>query len=215
MNIAIVCSSEQHPVFSYLTQWKEENTDSFNVALVKSVSELPASGDILFLVSCSEIVTSKTKNNFRYTLVLHASDLPNGRGWSPHVWEILTGKNELTLSLINAEDKVDTGDIWAQRVIKLNGTELYDEINELLFCAEVELIDWACNHITEAVSVPQTQSAGSYYRKRTPADSKIDADKSISEQFNLLRVCDPNRFPAFFEINGNKYKLIVEKFDEE
>ena len=34
--------------------------------------------------------------------------------------------------------------------------------------------------------------------KRTPADSEIDPGKSILEQFNLLRIVDSERYPAFF-----------------
>ena len=54
----------------------------------------------------------------------------------------------------------------------------------------------------------------SYYRRRIPADSQIDPRQSIDNQFDKIRVCDPNRFPAFFELNGKKYKLLLEKMDD-
>ena len=54
----------------------------------------------------------------------------------------------------------------------------------------------------------------SYYPRRTPADSQIDPSQSIASQFDRIRVCDPNRFPAFFELHGKKYKLILEKIDD-
>ena len=31
----------------------------------------------------------------------------------------------------------------------------------------------------------------------------------IKEQFNKIRVMDPKRYPAFFELNGFKYKIIL------
>ena len=31
------------------------------------------------------------------------------------------------------------------------------------------------------------------------------------DQFDLMRTCDPNRYPAFFELYGKKYKIILEK----
>ncbi|WP_345868362.1 UDP-glucuronic acid dehydrogenase [Shewanella algae] len=214
MKVTFLCSDFNHPVYPYLSAWQQANKDNYSISIVSKVGEITEPGDILFLISCSEIVKAQTRELFSYTLVLHASDLPQGRGWSPHIWDVVSGKDGLTLSLLNAEDSVDTGDIWQKKHIKLNGTELYDEINTLLFEAEIDLISWACQHVLTAKPVPQESGETSYYRKRTPADSEVDIDKSIKAQFNLLRVCDPNRFPAFFELNGRKYKLIVERYDE-
>ena len=214
MKVTLLCSDFNHPVYPFLRCWQKKYENIFNILIVSCVDEIKESGDILFLISCSEIVEQKTREMFMYTLVLHASDLPDGRGWSPHVWDVISGKSSLTLSLINAEDSVDTGHIWKKENIPLRGTELYDEINSLLFKAEIDLITWACKNIATAKSTPQIKRKSNYYRKRTPADSEVDINKSIKEQFNLLRVCDPERFPAFFEIKGQRFKLIVERFDE-
>ena len=51
----------------------------------------------------------------------------------------------------------------------------------------------------------------SYYAKRTPLHSRIDVNKTLAEQFDLIRVCDPKRYPAFFEYLGTKYILKLEK----
>lgn len=214
MKVTLLCSDFNHPVYPYLKSWQKTYENIYSIFIVSRVDEIKESGDILFLVSCSEIVEQQTREMFMYTLVLHASDLPDGRGWSPHVWDVISGKENLTLSLINAEDSVDTGHVWKKENIQLQGTELYDEINSLLFKAEVDLITWACKNITTAKSTPQIKRKSNYYRKRTPADSEVDINKSIKEQFNLLRVCDPERFPAFFEIKGQRFKLIIERFDE-
>lgn len=214
MKVTLLCSDVRHPVYPYLTAWQEEHKDFYSISIVNKVSDIAQAGDLLFLISCSEIVRAETREMFTHALVMHASDLPLGRGWSPHIWDVISGKNELTLSLLNAEDSVDSGDIWKKKHISLNGSELYDEINELLFKAEMELLSWACQNISTAKPEPQESSETSYYHRRTPVDSQLDVNKSIKEQFSLLRVCDPNRYPAFFELNGHKYKLIVERYDE-
>ena len=134
---------------------------------------------------------------FSHTLVIHASDLPHWRGWSPHVWDILSNKDKLTISLLNVEESFDTGDIWKKSHVKLKGSEIYSEINKLLFESEIDLISWACKSIAHKKPTPQDVCNTSYYPKRIPADSQLDLNKSIKEQFNLLRVCDPDRFPAF------------------
>jgi methionyl-tRNA formyltransferase len=179
------------------------------IILARRASEL-SGGDILFLVSCHEIIRRPVRDLFRYTLVLHASALPTGKGMSPHIWQILEGKNPITLSMINAEDQLDAGDIWQQRRMFFEGHELYDEINARVFDAEIELMSWAIENIDNRKPSPQ-EGEGSYYRKRTPADSRIDPEKSIESQFNLLRVADPIRYPAFFELHGHKYKIAIEK----
>ncbi|GIU50579.1 MULTISPECIES: formyltransferase family protein [Shewanella] len=212
-NITIICSNSAHPIYSYLKDWKQQKSELYNIKLLNSLAEIDYAGDILFLVSCSEIVSKNVREMFTYNLVLHASDLPRGRGWSPHVWDIINGVDKLTLSLINAEDEVDTGDIWRQKTIHLTGKELYQEINHKLFLAEIELMSWACKHIDNVSAYPQSKSIGTYYRKRTKDDSRLDENASIYSQFNLLRVCDPERFPAFVVINGKKYKILVEEMN--
>ena len=48
-----------------------------------------------------------------------ACDLPNLRLVAPYLGDI--GKNEITVSLIQASDPVDSGDIIYQTSFKLNG----------------------------------------------------------------------------------------------
>ena len=55
----------------------------------------------------------------------------------------------------------------------------------------------------------------SFYIRRKPEDSRIDVDKSLSEQFQLLRIVDNNEYPAFFELNDHKYILKIEKYDKD
>jgi methionyl-tRNA formyltransferase len=186
-------------------------TPEHSVELIRSKSEAKG-GDILFLISCSEIVTALDRSRYLACLVLHASDLPKGRGWSPHVWAILQGANFITLSLLEAEDKVDSGRIWEKMQIPVPKHALWDEINDLLFEAEIELIEFALNNFSIVEPYEQSTDIGTtYYPRRTPLNSRIDPEKSIAEQFDLIRVCDQNRFPAFFDYRGARYFLKLEK----
>ena len=167
-------------------------------------------GDFLFLVSCSEIVHKNVRDRYKHTLVLHAADLPKGRGWSPHIWQVLEGGNTIVVSLIEAADSVDSGDIWRKERIQLQGHELYDEINELVFAAELRLMNYALDNYRTVV--PQKQAGEpTYYRKRTPADSELNPESSIAAQFNQLRVADPERYPAFVVLNGVRYNISIRK----
>lgn len=214
MKISILCSDESHPVNAFLQRWITRNRDSHQISLVRKKKEL-LGGDILFLVSCSEIVSAADRAFYRASLVLHASNLPVGRGWSPHIWQIIGGAQEVTLSLLEAEDKVDSGRIWHQTTFLVPKHALWNEINERLFNAEIKLIDLAVHEFDTVIPKPQDIAMmPTYYPRRTPDASKLDAERSIASQFDLIRVCDPTRFPAFFELHGHKYKLTLEKINE-
>lgn len=210
MRIAILCSDATHPVYPLLQQWAKRHAAKHEIKLVQRKTEL-LDGDILFLISCHEIVGQDVRKLFKVSLVIHASDLPQGRGWSPHIWQIVEGKNAILVTLLEAEDQVDSGAIWTQTMLNLEGHETYEEINQLLFLAELELMDFAVNNFGKVVPRQQDQRKPTYYRKRTPEDSKIDPYRSMADQFDLIRVADPGRFPAFFDFRGHRYTLSIIK----
>lgn len=212
MRVSVLCSSRSHPVFQWLERWAERTRRQHAVELVDSFARV-GEGDILFLISCSEIVGADVRARFRHTLVVHASALPQGRGWSPHVWQVLEGSGRVPVTLLEAEDRVDTGAIWAQREIRLEGHELYDEINAKLFEQTLTLMDFAIENAASVRPRPQ-EGAPSYYRKRAPEDSRLDPNKTIAEQFELLRVADSERFPCFFDYRGKRYRLSLRKEDQ-
>lgn len=206
MHIEILCPSAEHPVNAWLGPWA-----SGRATILRSTKELTG-GDFLFLISCGEIVTPEQRAGYRHTLVIHASDLPRGRGWSPHVWDVVQGATKVTVSMIAAADPVDSGDIWKQEVFDLDGTELHDEINAKLFDAEIRLMDWAVENCD--LATPSSQCGPTTrWPRRTPEHSKVNADQTIAEVFDLLRVCDPERFPAFLEHRGARYVIDIRRAD--
>ena len=198
-----------------LRHWAEETAKSgHSVSLLHDRSELTG-GDILFLVSCSQIIREAERKKYRRALVLHASDLPRGRGWSPHIWAVLDGQNEITVTLLEASDPVDTGAIYLKTTFALEGHELLPEINEKLFKAELWLMSRAVEGFDRMAPVAQRGDGGRYLPKRSPADSRLDPHKTIAAQFDLLRVVDPDRYPAFFDYRGKRYLLKIEKYDND
>lgn len=215
MKVSVLCSNPSHPVNAHLMAWVERHAQDHEIAVVRKKSELTG-GDMLLLVSCGEIVTAKQRLLYGVCLVLHASDLPRGRGWSPHIWDLAAGASHISLSLLEAQDKVDSGRIWKKVRIPVPPTALWDEINHLLFTAEVQLMDFALVSYGRVLSQEQrTDVEPTYYRLRTPEDSRIDPYQTLADQFDLIRVCDPHRFPAFFEFRGQRFVLKLEKLNDE
>lgn len=215
MKISVLCTDPNHPVVERLRTWVEDISSKGHVAtLIFDKSEL-CGGDILYLVSCSQIIRDTERNKYKIVLVLHASDLPKGRGWSPYIWSILDGAHQITVSLLEASDPVDSGAIWLKTTFDLEGHELLQEINAKLFEAELMLMSQAIDQFDYITPMQQLGESEPYMKKRTPADSQLDLNKTIAEQFNLLRVVDSIRYPAFFEYQGKRYLVKIEKDESE
>ena len=137
---------------------------------------------------------SKNKHN----LVCHASDLPKGKEWSPLTWQILEGKNKIPITLFEATEKIDSGDYYIKSFVTYNGTELIEELRIKL--AE-EINNMVLRFIEGYKNMEPKKQKGkeTFYKKRGINDSKLEIDKTIREQFNLLRITDNERYPAFLK----------------
>jgi methionyl-tRNA formyltransferase len=211
LKIEILNTAPSHPVNPYLSKLKENLEYDHSVSIIRSPKQV-TNGDLLFLVSCNVLVDRAVTERFKHALVLHASDLPKGRGWSPHIWELLNGADCITVSLLDAAAAIDCGDIYKKITVDIPRSALWDEINDLIFSTEIQLIEFAIKNFENLKKYPQNSDTEvTYYPKRNPKDSEIDPNKPISEQFDLIRACDPNRFPARFYHRGEAYKIILEK----
>ena len=47
------------------------------------------------------------------------------------------------------------------------------------------------------------------YPKRSTEDSELDTNKTLEENFNLLRIADNEQYPAFFIRDGKKYTIKI------
>ncbi|MBL9066189.1 MAG: hypothetical protein JNN10_07840 [Sphingopyxis sp.] len=207
MRIEIICSDDRHPVRPYLDRWQCRHATAHEVAIVNTPAQLTG-GDILFAISCSDILRPHHRSLFLQSLIIHASDLPCRRGWSPHIWAILEGETRITVSLLTADDPVDSGLIFHQESFHVTKADTLEQINAKLFEAEILLMDWAVVNINSAV--PRQQAGEpTYCRRRTPDDSRLDPEQSIAAQFDILRLADSKRFPAFFDLHGHRYALAL------
>jgi methionyl-tRNA formyltransferase len=169
-------------------------------------------GDFCFLLGCGQIVPQSMLARYRNSLVVHESDLPNGKGWSPLTWQILEGKNRIPVTLLEAAEKVDSGAIYAQDWLTFDGSELIGEMREAVARAALGL----CIRFVESYprilkQARKQDGVESFLPRRAPADSRLDAARNLETQFDLLRVVDNERYPAFFDIRDCRYLLHIRK----
>lgn len=169
-----------------------------------------SSYDICFMLSYPKIVTKEYLDKNKHNIVVHASALPEGKGWSPWVWQILEGKNVIPISLFEAVEGVDAGDIYIRDSITLSGLELLDEIRVELAKKTLGMCKAFLSSCEKGALNPEVQQGSeTFYSRRSPKDSELNAEKSLLEQFNLLRVVDNENYPAYFIKDGKKYVLKI------
>lgn len=165
-------------------------------------------GDVAFFLSCMKIASPEILARSRRNIVVHESALPHGRGFSPLVWQILEGKNDIPVTMIEAAAAVDAGNILMQRRLRLDGTELNETIRQRLGDLIVEMCLEFLRRDPLPIGRPQ-EGEPTWYRRRYPRDSRIDPERSIAEQFDLFRVVNNEAYPAFFEWRGRRYILKI------
>ena len=172
-------------------------------------------GDVCLLLSCGRLLSADQLALHRHNLVVHESALPQGQGWSPMTWQILDGANCIPVTLFEAVAQLDAGKIYLQQQIDLQGLELVEEWRSLQAKATIELcLDWLDRYKEVVVAAKPQLGEPSHYRRRRPADSELDPDRSLSDQFNLLRIVDNRRYPTFFNMGGRSFYLHVFSEDE-
>ncbi|WP_027857890.1 formyltransferase family protein [Marinobacterium jannaschii] len=185
----------------------------YECKIVFSADEIENSW-ICFILGFTKLLSDSELEYCTHNLVVHESDLPQGKGFAPMAWQILEGSDEITFTLFEASGGADSGRIWLKKRIKLAGTELCSEWRNI----QGNVTESMCiDALTNACHINPTDQpeGGSFYKRRTPSDSEIDVTKTIASQFELLRVVDNERYPAFFFYRGKKYKLKIEEFSDE
>lgn len=186
------------------------NKKKYQAKLFHHHEKISKNYQTVFILSYYKIIESRYLDKHQHNLVVHASNLPQGKGWSPLFWQVLERKNSIPIVLFEATRELDAGVIYLKDKIKLKGHELNDEIRVAQVVASNKLcLNFLKNY--KIIRGKAQQGNSSFYSRRRPANSRLDVTKSIADQFNLLRIVNNESFPAFFEIKGQKYKLKIEK----
>ena len=184
------------------------------VTLAHDAMTLPI-GDICFYLSYGKIVDASVLARHKNNLVVHASDLPKGRGWSPLTWQILEGESRIPVTLIEAADAVDSGPIYKQITLQFTGTELIEELRNAVSWATRELCEYFVSKWPAVAGTRfEQQGEPSFYPRRRPKDSRFDIDRPLREQFNLLRTVDFEQYPAWFRYREKKFSLKIKEIEE-
>ena len=135
-------------------------------------------------------------------LIVHESNLPKGRGFSPVFWEVLNNKNKFSICLLEASNIADSGKIIFKETFTVKDTDLINDIRKAQGEKTIKLCMKYLSSKKEPIGNYQTGKP-TFYKRRKPSDSEIDIKKSIIDQFNLLRIVDNQKYPAFFKYKND------------
>lgn len=211
MKINLICDNKKSWYYDYIVMLKKEiEKITQDVIIIDDVKSIEEGSDISFFLSCEKIVKKDVMKRSKNNIVVHASDLPQWKWMSPLTRQILEWKNEIPITLFEMDEEIDNGDWYIKDDINLTWYELIGEIREKLWRKINNMI---IKYIQNYPNISPTKQVWkqTIYKRRKKEDSKIDINKPIREQLNLLRVCDNERYPAYFEVDDHRYVLHVFK----
>ena len=151
---------------------------------------------------------------------VHSSLLPYNRGAYPNVWSIVD-RTPSGVTLHYMDDGVDTGDIVAQREIKVEPVDTGASLYRKLEFASVELFkeNWKSLQEGSAQRISQRGKSGTFHRVRDIEElDEIDLDKSYiaRELIDLIRArtFKPHHGTYFYD-EGKKVYLYLDMAYEE
>lgn len=109
-------------------------------------------------------------------LNVHHSLLPKYRGPSPAPTAILNGDKLSGVTVIKMSEKMDAGDILAQKEYELNSDETTDSLLTILNTLGAELIIKVIKDYEKIQPIPQDEPKATYTKKMTKEDGFFDID---------------------------------------
>lgn len=162
---------------------------------------------VAFAIGWRYILPLEINNYMKSKLIVfHDSLLPKYRGFAPTPTAIICGEEELGMSVIYAEDDMDTGDIIIQKKFKLK-SDLYIKdvikiLSKIYSNSAIELISMIENNKIKVER--QDSSKATYSAWRDSEDCEIDWNLSSKEIYNLIRAVSEPYTGAFTYLNNKK-----------
>ncbi|MFI1396042.1 methionyl-tRNA formyltransferase [Streptomyces sp. NPDC020681] len=144
------------------------------------------------------------------TLNVHDSLLPAYAGFSPLIWALINGEQEVGVTAHRMDSELDMGDIVLQRSVRVGATDTATD----LFHRTVDLIEPIVRDALDmiesgtAVWVEQDRSKASFFHKRAIEDSAIDWNWQAEDLERLVRAQSDPYPNAFTHHRGQRIRIV-------
>lgn len=139
-------------------------------------------------------------------LNVHPTLLPKYRGPTTGAYILINGENFSGSTVHILDTEMDKGDIIVQSKVEISKFDTVRSLQRKVYASEPELVILAFRHLDANLPliIQDEKCSSTFPRKRRPEDSQIDPQKSLLELFDFIRACDPDEYPAFFYVEGQK-----------
>jgi methionyl-tRNA formyltransferase len=181
--------------------------ERFDVTIAERFPDDPLTYQLIIPWSYRKII--KQAEQAGNVVVMHSSNLPEGRGWAPIYYAFNEQKTEYVISGIFAANEVDTGNVIVRARFPISPgytapfIRVVDEELSLLLIAKI-FEQWP-----EGNPVGAKQSGmGTFRARRSPKDNEIDIKNQFEKLIPHLRGVE-FKSPAFFIYNDVKYFIEI------
>ena len=187
-----------------------------NKYLLKQIHQL--NPQVFLFFGWSWYIPQEIYSKYR-CLILHPSPLPKYRGGSPLQHQILAGEEESAISIIDAVKQMDSGDLYCQEKISLEGNmnQIFNRIISVGTKVTKKLLD----EISEGrvQKIPQDNNLATEFKRRRKEESELTIDdfrnKTSKELYNFIRALSSPYPNAYLKCcDGKKLFFLGAKLEE-
>ena len=210
-SVQILLDKKNDWIYKYFNNFKISKSirDRYKIDISNKL-EKTHKKEILFIVVVTKKLSLNSLSKYKKKLVIHESNLPKGRGFSPIKKQILKKIYKIKCCLIECDEKIDGGDIYETEFLHIKKNDLYDDIRMKQYETTLKLINKFLKKYPNVKSKKQ-KGKPSYFRRLKSKDDEINPSKNIISQFDLLRSTDYKNHQNFFYINKKKYLKRISK----
>ena len=173
--------------------------------LYDAVKKYPA--DVLLSCGFSFVIPQAVIDIYKYAVNVHPTLLPKYRGYRSGSYILLNGEKESGVTVHFLTEELDKGDIVLQEKFEVSIFDTPKSMKRKTDDCEKGVVLRALQILENGNVTCEKQdekSASTYNYMRTPKDSEVDPEQSLNSLYNQIRACDPDKYPAFFYVNGEK-----------
>lgn len=163
--------------------------------------------DVLISLGWPWLISNEIIHSVKYAVNVHPTLLPKYRGFRSGAYILLNNEKESGVTVHMLTEKMDAGEIICQKSFPLSVFDTPKSLKRKTSMIEcgvvVEAIEKIENDEVKLISQNESEATEFNY-VRTPKDSFIDWNKPLKDLYNEIRACDPENYPAFFYVNGEK-----------
>ena len=151
----------------------------------------------------------KGEKKLTNTIIIHSSNLPEGRGWAPIYYSLRDQNSDYTISSIFATKDVDKGNLIVKASFPILPEYTADYLRKVDTEISILLIRKILDKWHNAKIISKKQIGdGSYRPRRFPKDNEVKINYSLKKILSHLRAVEKNN-PAFFYFKNIKYIIEV------